>query len=56
MKKKQGAPGRVPFWRQPRFRYGSMSTLLLCLCIAVLMAVVLLCDTLEEENGAVRIL
>lgn len=28
-----------------------MSTLLLCLCIAVLMAVVLLCDTLEEENG-----
>ena len=51
MKKKQGAPGRVPFWRQPRFRYGSMSTLLLCLCIAVLMAVVLLCDTLEEENG-----
>ena len=51
MKKKQGAPGRVPFWRQPRFRYGSMSILLLCLCIAVLMAVVLLCDTLEEENG-----
>lgn len=51
MKKKQRRAGRVPFWRQPRFRYGSMSTLLLCLCIAVLMAVVLLCDTLEEENG-----
>ena len=27
---------RVPFWRQPRFRYGSVSTLLLCLCMAVL--------------------
>lgn len=51
MKKKTSAPGRVPFWRQPRFRYGSVSTLLLCLCIAVLAALVFLCDTLEEKNG-----
>lgn len=51
MKKTTSAPGRVPFWRQPRFRYGSVSTLLLCLCIAVLAALVFLCDTLEEKNG-----
>lgn len=51
MKKKNSVPNRVPFWRQPRFRYGSVSTLILCLCVAALTALVYLCDTLEEKNG-----
>ena len=54
MKKKQGAPGRVPFWRQPRFRYGSMSTLLLCLCIAIpawLLGQAVELDELDEAAG-----
>lgn len=41
----------IPFWRQPRFRYGSLSTALLCLCLAALLAVCLLCDRLEERFG-----
>ena len=48
---KQKKPGRIPFWRQPRFRYGSMSTALLCLCLAVLVGVNVLFDTLEKKNG-----
>ena len=32
MSKREKKTG-VHFWRQPRFRYGSVSTLLLCLCI-----------------------
>lgn len=51
MKKKQGAPGAYPSGGSPASATAAMDTLLLCLCIAVLMAVVLLCDTLEEENG-----
>ena len=48
---KQKKPGRIPFWRQPRFRYGSMSTALLCLCLAVLVGLNVLFDTLEKKNG-----
>lgn len=51
MKKKNGARDRVPFWRQPRFRYGSVSTLILCLCVAALTALVYLCDTLEKKSS-----
>ena len=50
MSKREKKKG-VPFWRQPRFRYGSVSTLLLCLCMAVLVGLNALCSTLEQQNG-----
>ena len=39
------------FWRNPRLRYGSVSTLLLCLALAVLVALNALFSTLEDRNG-----
>ncbi len=39
------------FWRNPRLRYGSVSTLLLCLSLAVLIALNALFSALEERNG-----
>ncbi len=39
------------FWRDPRFRYGSMSTLLLCLGLAAIIALNSLFTALEKKNG-----
>ena len=39
------------FWRNPRLRYGSISTLLLCLALAVLIALNALFATLESRFG-----
>lgn len=39
------------FWRNPRWRYGSMSTLLLCLGLAALVALNGLFTALEERNA-----
>ena len=39
------------FLRNPRFRYGSLSTLLLCLCLAVLVALNGLFTALEKRYG-----
>ena len=39
------------FWRNPRLRYGGMSTLLLCLALAVLIALNALFATLENRYG-----
>lgn len=41
----------TPFWRSPRFRYGSVSALLLCLMLAALFGLNLLTDTLERKHG-----
>lgn len=42
---------RTPFWRNPRFRYGSLSTLLLCVMLAALLGLNLLTDALEKKHG-----
>ena len=42
---------KLTFWRNPRFRYGGMSTLLLCTALAVLVALNALFTALEERNG-----
>ncbi|MBQ2954113.1 MAG: Gldg family protein [Clostridia bacterium] len=39
------------FWRNPRLRYGSVSTLLLCLALAALVALNALFTTLENRNS-----
>lgn len=39
------------FWKNPRLRYGSVSTLLLCLALAVLIALNALFTVLEERNS-----
>lgn len=39
------------FWRNPRFRYGGLSTLLLCLCLALLIALNGLFTALEKKHG-----
>ncbi|MBQ8200935.1 MAG: Gldg family protein [Clostridia bacterium] len=39
------------FWQNPRFRYGSVSTLLVCLFFAVLVALNGVFTTLEKRNG-----
>lgn len=39
------------FWRNPRFRYGGMSTLLLCLCLALLIALNGLLTAMEKKHG-----
>ena len=49
MKKK--TTGRLPFWKNPRFRYGSMSTVLLCVFLAIIIALNMLMTTLEKQNG-----
>ena len=42
---------RVPFWRNPRLRYGSLSTLILCVALAALVMLNLLFTALERNNG-----
>ncbi|MBQ7848813.1 MAG: Gldg family protein [Clostridia bacterium] len=42
---------KLTFWRNPRFRYGGMSTLLLCAALAMLVALNALFSVLEERNG-----
>ena len=42
---------KTPFWRNPRLRYGSVSTLLLCLALAVLIALNALFTALENKHG-----
>lgn len=39
------------FWKNPRLRYGGMSTLILCLCLAALVALNGLFTALEERGG-----
>lgn len=41
----------TPFWRNPRFRYGSLSTILLCLFLVVMVIVNAMVTTLEKKNG-----
>lgn len=41
----------LPFLRNPRFRYGSLSTVLLCLALAALIAVNLMVNALEKQQG-----
>ena len=42
---------RMPDLRSPRFRYGTLSTALLCLAIALLIALNVLFTALEKRNG-----
>lgn len=42
---------KTPFWRNPHLRYGSVSTLLLCLALAVLIALNVLFAALENKHG-----
>lgn len=42
---------RIAFLHDPRFHYGSVSTILLCLCLAALVALNSLFTTLEKRNG-----
>ena len=42
---------KTPFWRNPRLRYGSFSTLLLCVALAALAALNLAFTSLEKKHG-----
>ena len=42
---------RVPFWRNSRLRYGSLSTLILCVALAALIVLNLVFTALEKEYG-----
>lgn len=42
---------KLNFLKNPRFRYGSLSTLILCVLLAVLIGVNFLFGTLEKKNG-----
>lgn len=48
MKKENDRPR---FWQQPRFRYGGVSTLILCLLLAALIGLNVLTASLEKKNG-----
>lgn len=48
---KRERKSRLGFWKEPRFRYGSLSTLLLCLMLAVLLGLNALTASLEKKNG-----
>ena len=48
MKKKRD---RVPFWRNPRLRYGSLSTLILCVALAALIVLNVALTGLEKKHG-----
>ena len=48
MKKKRD---RVPFWRNPRLRYGSLSTLILCVALAALIVLNVALTDLEKKHG-----
>lgn len=41
----------TPFWREPRFRYGSLSTVMLCLFLAALVTLNAAVTDLEKKNG-----
>lgn len=49
MKKQKDRKPR--FWQNPRFRYGSMSTLILCVLLAAMVMLNMLMSTLEKKNG-----
>lgn len=42
---------RMTFWKTPRFRYGGLSTMILCLLLAALVAANFLFSSLEKKNG-----
>ena len=42
---------RVPFWRNPRLRYGSLSTLILCVALAALILLNAALTRLEQKHG-----
>ncbi len=42
---------KIAFWKNPRFRYGGLSTLILCLLLAALVGANALFGTLEKKNG-----
>ncbi len=42
---------RIPFWRHPRIRYGSLSTALLCIALAALVLLNLGVTSLEKKHG-----
>lgn len=42
---------KVPFWRNPRVRYGSVSTMLLCIALAALVLLNLAMTSLEKKHG-----
>ena len=42
---------RVPFWRNPRLRYGSLSTLILCVALAALVLLNVALTGLEKKHG-----
>lgn len=42
---------RLPFWKNARFHAGSLSTALLCIALAVLVALNLLMTSLEKKHG-----
>ncbi len=48
-RKKQRAS--LPFYRSPRFRYGALSTALVCACLAALLVCNLVLDTAEKRGG-----
>ena len=41
----------TPFWRKPRFRYGSLSTAALCIFLAALVGLNMVMTSLEKKNG-----
>ena len=49
MSKKHG--DRLPFWKNPRFRYGSLSTATLCIFLAALVALNVAVTSLEKKQG-----
>lgn len=51
MKMKEKKTNRPHFWRNPRWRYGGMSTLILCVLLAALLALNLVMGALEKKNG-----
>lgn len=42
---------KTAFWKNPRFRYGGLSTLILCLLLAALIGANFLFSALEKKNG-----
>lgn len=48
---KKDKKAALPFWKNPRFRYGSLSTAILCVCLAALVALTVLTDSLEKRYG-----
>ena len=41
----------TPFWRNPRFRYGSLSTAMLCIFLAALVVLNMAMTSLEKKHG-----